>query len=55
MTEADQTRFSDFLEWINNYNEYIVNAWNDKREQKMSQEDADLVEDFIDIEVGDDQ
>ncbi len=55
LTEADQTRFSDFLEWINNYNEYIVNAWNDKRGQKMSQEDADLVEDFIDIEVEDDQ
>ena len=55
LSDNDQTRFSDFLEWINNYNEYIVNSWNEERGQKMEQEDADLVEDFIDIEVEDDQ
>mgnify|MGYP000153262213 CR=1 FL=1 len=54
LTDGDQQKFADYIEWINNYNEYIVNAWNEKRAEKMSAEDADLVEDFIDIEVGGD-
>lgn len=54
LTEDDQTKFGDFLEWINNYNDYIVSAWNEKRSQKMEAEDESLVEDFIDIEVGED-
>ena len=54
LTEDDQTKFGDFLEWINNYNDYIVSAWNEKRSEKMEAEDESLVEDFIDIEVGED-
>lgn len=54
LTEGDQTKFGDFLEWINNYNDYIVSAWTEKRTQKMEAEDEALVEDFIDIEVGED-
>ena len=55
LSDADQQKFADYIEWINNYNEYIVNAWNEKRAEKVSAEDAALVEDFIDIEVeGDD-
>jgi hypothetical protein len=55
LDNADQQKFADYIEWINNYNEYIVNAWNEKRAEKMSAEDEELVEDFIDIEVeGDD-
>jgi len=55
LSDGDQGRFSDFIEWINNYNEYIVSAWNDKRSQKMEAEDEALVEDFIDIEVDGDE
>jgi len=54
LTEEDQTKFGDFLEWINNYNDYIVSAWNEKRTEKVKAEDDALVEDFIDIEVGED-
>jgi hypothetical protein len=55
LTDADQTKFSDFIEWINNYNEYIVSAWNEKRTEKIEAEDESLVEDFIDIDTdGDD-
>jgi len=52
LSEGDQTKFTDFLEWINNYNDYIVSAWDEKRSKKMELEDEELVEDFIDIEVG---
>ena len=55
LTDADQNKFSDFIEWINNYNEYIVSAWNEKRTEKIEAEDESLVEDFIDIDAdGDD-
>ena len=52
LSEGDQTKFTDFLEWINNYNDYIVSAWDEKRSKKMESEDEELIEDFIDIEVG---
>ena len=55
LTDGDQNKFADFLEWINNYNEYIVNAWNEKRTEKMESEDEALVEDFIDIESDGDE
>ena len=54
LEESDQQKFSDFIEWINNYNEYIVNAWNEKRVENVSKEDEELVEDFIDLNDNDD-
>lgn len=50
LTEGDQERFSNFIEWIGNYNQYIVNAYNESAGSKISKADADLVEDFIDID-----
>jgi len=51
LTEADQDTFANFIEWIGNYNQYIVNAYNENMgNQKMSSEDESLVEDFIDID-----
>ena len=50
LQDGDQQKFSDFIEWINNYNDYILKSWNEKRSTQMSQEEEDLVEDFIDIE-----
>tara|TARA_E500000318_G_C3510995_1_gene192305 strand:- start:287 stop:991 length:705 start_codon:yes stop_codon:yes gene_type:complete len=50
LEEADQQRFSDFIEWIGNYNQYIVNSYNEKNVAKVSQEDADLVDQFIEID-----
>ena len=50
LQEADQKTFADFLEWIGNYNQYIVNSYNEKVVETVSQEDADLVDQYIDIE-----
>ena len=55
LTDDDQARFGDFIEWINNYNEYIVNAWNENRGKAQSAEDDALVEDFIEIELDGDE
>jgi hypothetical protein len=50
LTEGDQKRFQDFIEWIGNYNQYIVNSYNDSAGKKISADDASLVEEFIDID-----
>ena len=55
LQEEDQVKFSSFLEWINNYNDYVLNQWNEKRVEKISEDDMALVEDFIDVDMGDDQ
>jgi len=50
LQEADQQRFSDFIEWIGNYNQYIVNAYNETNVAQVSKEDADLVDEFMNID-----
>lgn len=52
LAEADQEKFSNFIEWIGNYNQYIVSAYNESAGSKMSKADEDLVDDFIDIDEG---
>lgn len=51
LQEEDQKKFSDFIEWIGNYNQYIVNAYNENEgKRRMSAEDEELIEDYIDID-----
>ena len=50
LQEADQQRFSDFIEWIGNYNQYIVNSFNEKNVPQASDEDAKLVDEFIEFD-----
>ena len=53
LTEEDQVLFGDFMAWIDNYNNYIVNAWSEKANSKMEDDDVDVVDDIVDIEVED--
>src|SRR6056300_968275 len=50
LSEDDQTTFSNFIEWIGNYNQYIVNTYNDAAGKKVSDEDALLVDEFIGVD-----
>jgi len=50
LTESDQKMFTDFMSWVQNYNEYIINEWGVKSGQKISQSDMDTVDSFIDID-----
>jgi len=50
LQEADQQSFSDFIEWIGNYNQYIVNSFNEKNVPQASDEDAKLVDEFIEFD-----
>ena len=46
--DDDQTMFSNLVLWIKNYNEYILNQW-DENSHKKEKIDEDLVNEFIDI------
>ena len=50
LQEADQDLFADFMAWVQNYNDYICSEWNKTTRNKMSDEDVEVVEDFIEIE-----
>jgi len=50
LTAEEQTRFADFVAWVQNYNEYIINAWSENANKHMQDEDMDTVEDFVDID-----
>jgi hypothetical protein len=51
LTDTDQVLFGDFMSWVDNYNNYIINAWAEKANAKMEDDDIDVVDDLVDIEV----
>jgi len=57
--ESDQTVFASFLDWIKNYNEYILSSWSDNNRHSNELNSAwdlpddqalDIVEEFVNIE-----
>ena len=57
ITDQDQTRFSEFLEWIKSYNEYVMSAWDEKKGSNSSADEEALmstVAEDVFIEVDDD-
>ena len=49
LSEEDQQTFADFMQWIDNYNDYIINAWNENSRKKEDM-DMDIVQDLIETE-----
>jgi hypothetical protein len=50
LTNEEQSKFGNFVAWVQNYNEYIINAWSENANKHMQDEDMDTVEDFVDID-----
>ena len=50
ITEKEHTIFADFMSWVENYNTYIMNAWDEKANSQMDDDDVDVVGDFVDVE-----
>jgi len=57
--ESDQTMFASFLDWITNYNEYILSSWSDNNRHGNELNSAwdlpddqalNIVEEFVNIE-----
>jgi len=51
LTQEDQNMFADFMTWIDNYNNYVVNTWAEKANSKLEDGDSELVDDLVDIEI----
>tara|TARA_R100000995_G_scaffold49824_1_gene23894 strand:+ start:478 stop:1410 length:933 start_codon:yes stop_codon:yes gene_type:complete len=54
ITDADHKVFGDFLDFVKAYNDSIISKWDDRVAQKqddISDEDMETVEDFIDVEL----
>ena len=51
LTDADQSMFADFMSWIDNYNNYIVEKWAENANAKLEDGDAEVLDDLVDIEV----
>jgi len=39
------------LGWVDNYNNYILNAWAEKANSHMNDDDVDVVDGLVDIDV----
>jgi len=50
LEEADQQRFQDFIDWIGNYNQYILNEWGDKMQHDNEEIPDAIVDDLVDID-----
>lgn len=50
LTDSDQKVFADFNEWIDGYNQYIINAFNENVKTKEDSELNEIVEEFVDVE-----
>ena len=51
LTEHEQTMFADFMQWVQNYNEYIINAYAEKATSRNDEDDEFIVDGLVDIEV----
>ena len=50
LSDKDQTTFTDFVSWIENYNTYIMSMWDEKVNSTMSTEDENTVDQFVQID-----
>ena len=51
LTDKEQGMFADFMQWVQNYNEYIINAWAEKSSSRDDEDDEFIVDGMVDIEV----
>jgi len=52
LSQDDQEKFADFMSWVQNYNEYIINAYAEKSTSRNDKELDDLtIDDIVDIEM----
>jgi len=54
ISDSDHKVFGDFLDWVKNYNDGIISKWDTKvseRQDEVSEEDMETVENFIDVEI----
>lgn len=53
LSQDDQSVLKDFMEYIEYQNSYILNQWDEKNQAGISNEDADVVASFVNVEEAD--
>jgi hypothetical protein len=53
ITPEDQTTLKDFMEYIEYQNSYILQQWDEKNQEGISDEDAGIVAEFVNVEEAD--
>jgi len=51
LTQKEQEMFTDFMQWVQNYNEYIINAWQEKATMHDDEDDISIVAGLSEIEL----
>jgi hypothetical protein len=51
LTQKEQGMFTDFLQWVQNYNEYIINSWQEKATLRNDEDDNVIVDGLSEIEL----
>lgn len=51
ITGKEQDSFADFMTWIENYNDYIINAYAEKSSRYNDEDDELIVDGVVDIEL----
>jgi len=51
LTDKEQGMFADFMQWVQNYNEYIISAYTDKANKHDDDDDVLDLGGLVDIEV----
>lgn len=51
ITGEEQDSFADFMTWIENYNDYIINAYAEKSSHRNDEDDEAIVDGIVDIEL----
>ena len=51
LTSKEQDTFGDFMQWVQNYNEYIISAYADKATYRNDDDDEAIVDGIVDIEI----
>ena len=51
LEDKDQVTFTNFNDWISNYNDYIIKKFNEGSAKKEQERDDMLVDEFVDVDV----
>ena len=56
LSDVEQTNFGDFMSWVQNYNEYIINAYAEKASSKNDDDLDELdIDDVVDMDFEEDE
>jgi hypothetical protein len=50
LTESDNKALKDFVSYVENQNDYILNKWDETHVEKLDSESSEIVSNIVDLE-----